>query len=413
MTLAEDPSSPGGFTGTGNGTTISTTSFTPPAASLVVALVAGETSTGTCAVTVTDNSGLANRTWRQMAVANGGPLGGMSAVWVAYFRSAPSSAMTVTATYTGLGGGRLLDVRVITGADTTQNVSQGWAANYGTAQGVTTGAIVFNTTVSSSAVYGISSCSTIASSATRWSAAVTLLTTHTNTDDNTEAASWKMTSLTGTPGSTTGGALWGSSSSAGNVVAFEIMPVGTTPGAPAIPTFVDGTVPHASDLNSINTNLTNLFTILQGGVRWQPYQAGAKGPTKPISVLICSSPTDTIGTGGSNYVHWDTALTNTDNSWSPLNNIYAVARTAGLWRFHFTAQIVGQATVGEVEAAILLNGATYPTNVVASTNANGTSIGVSATMQMSGGSFVNFQINSPTSAGTLGFVTAVAEWLSP
>lgn len=412
MALAEDVSSPGGFTGTGNSpASITTSSFSPPAASLVVALVSGESSAGAMAATVSDNSGLITHTWRQVAAATGGPWGGLATVWISYIAAAPGS-ITVTANFTGLGGGRLLDVRVITGADPTQNVSQGWAAAY-TTLGITTGAQTLNTTVSGSMVYGLSNCPNMQVTGTRWDTNTTLLTTDGNTTDNTEAISWKQTSVTGSTGSVVRGVTWASSGAAGNVASFEIMPSGFTPGSPTIPTFIDGSVPHASDLNTINTNISNLFKILQGGVRYQAYAAGGQGPRKPICVLTCANPTITIGTGGNNVVTFDTALVNSDNSWSPMNNVFLVGRTGGLWRFHFAAQIVGQATVGEIEAAILFNGVTYPTNVVASTNANGTAIGVSATVQVSGGGFVLFQLNSPTSSGTIGFATAVGEWLSP
>lgn len=411
MALAESGTTPGAFSGTGSGTSIATTTFTPPAGSLVVALVSGEKSTGLVGITVADNSGLTNRTWRQMAIASGGTYGGSAAVWLAYFPSAPAAAMKVTATFTGLTGGRFLDVRVITGADPTQLAAQGWSARY-TGTGPTTGNIKVNTTAAGSLVYGLANSPQVATTGVALDATTTVINSHSNTTDAATAVSWRQTNPTTTL--LTGhfyGLLWsgtGSSTAHGNLAAFEVMPLGATPGAPTIPTFVDGTVPHAADLGAINTNITNLYKVLQSGVRWQPYQAGAQGPRKPMCVLTVANPTFSIGTGGGNNIHWDTALINSDNSWSAMNDIFLVCRTPGLWRVALTAQILGQATVGEVEGVIQFNSTT-----IASGNGNGNAITASSTVQVPAGNYFSFQINSPTSAGTLGFATVVMEWLSP
>lgn len=409
MALAESGTTPGVFTGTGTTTTIATTTFTPPAASLVVALVSGEKSTSAVGITVTDNSGLTNRTWRQMASATGGNFGGGAAVWVAYFPTAPAAAMKVTATFTNLTGGRFLDVRVITGADPTQLGAQGWAARY-TGAGPSTGNIAVTTTAAGSLIYGISNSPQVATSLTAYDSNTTLLNSHSNTTDGATAVSWKESAATTSLGTHFYGGLWsgtGSSTAHGNLAAFEVMPLGATPGAPTIPTFVDGSVPHASDLGTINTNITNLYKLLQGGIRWQPYKAGAQGPRKPMCVLTVNNPTFSIGTGGGNIVHWDTALINTDNGWSAMNDSFVVCRTGGLWRVNMTAQIVGQASVAEVEGVIVFVG-----NTIASANANGQAINVNATVQVPAGNFFQFQLNS-TVAGTVGSAAVALEWLSP
>lgn len=407
MALAEDASSPGAFSASGSGASISTTAFSPPAGSLVIALVAVEKSgVGTTAI-VSDSNG---NQLGKVVTAKGGPWSGIVSIWALYYTSAPGSITVSTAFAGGTFGGRFMDVRVITGADPIQYVSQGWAAAYGT-QGTTTGAISLTTTQSSSMVYGISSSPTAQVSSTAWDANTTKLVSHDNTTDVTEAVSWKQTSLTGTPGTVVRGVIWGSSQ-AGNVAAFEIVPLGTSPGAPTMPTFTDGSIPHASDIGVVNTNITNLHKLTQGGVRWAPYVPGAKGPTKPMCLVTCASPTDTLSAGVNTLIHFDTALINTDHGWDAMNNPFIVMRTAGLWRVDFTVQVVGQASVGKLEAAILYNGLSYSTNVLASCNVLGTAVSVSATVQASGGSFFDFYATAAV-AGTLGYATAVAEWLSP
>jgi hypothetical protein len=276
LAITEDASTPTGKTGTGTSRTITSNAFSPPPIdSRLVALISGEWSDGTVSATVED-TGL--HVWELVSLATGDDNGGMTAIYTTYMDAAPGS-ITVTARFTGLGGGRLLDVRVLNGTDPSQSPATGWA-------GVRTSSSVNNargsitTTVAGSVVYGVSN-DPIQQNTFTAVAGTTALTQHSNAVDETNATSWK-TGATVTPA--TGvlvGGLW-TSASAGNISIFEVIPTGSVDTSPTMPTFVDGTVVTAADLNSIGINIANLYDISQGGVRYSPYVAGGKGPTKPL-----------------------------------------------------------------------------------------------------------------------------------
>lgn len=118
VAIALDASTPAVVTGslTGN---LTTASFSPPVGSLLVALVGGGWSNASMNATLSSTAGLV---WTQAVIMRPtvyGPGGGMTAIYWAYVPTAPGS-MTVTASYTNLGGGRMLAVRVLTGANSSQ-----------------------------------------------------------------------------------------------------------------------------------------------------------------------------------------------------------------------------------------------------------------------------------------------------
>ncbi len=416
MSITEDASTPGGKTGTGTSSTITSNSFSPPVSALLVVLVTGEWSNRrTATVAITDSEGLV---WDRMAIATGTANdGGVAAAYCTYLDFAPGS-MTVTATFGNLAGGRVLDVRVLNGASDTQSALTGWSRVV-TSSSTSSGQLSVTTTQAGSVVYGISDGPTQAGTFTALSG-VTALQTHNNTVDNTVAASWKTSSATGTPGTSTLGGTW-STSNHGNTVAFEVLPAGAGPvGPPTMPTFVDGTVPHAADLNAIGANIQNLYNITSGGVRYQPYTPSGKGPIKPLCVLSVTNPAfvlpDTDAFGAPSYVEWDTVLANTDGNWSPLDPAFIEITTAGLWRLHFQVGIVGSVSNpdDQVVAQILVNGTTPSSNGVATAMAFGQAVGCSATLQLAEGTFLYAFASQYTGFDVnVGLMQFVAEWLGP
>jgi hypothetical protein len=140
VALAIDASSPSAITNstnTGASLTATTASFTPPANSLLVVVVAGDTvGTTTQAMSVTDNLGV-HLTWTQQVVAAAGDspaVGGQAAIFTAPVVT--SAAMTVSATNTSsstAGDSLAAQVFVITGGGTTPTVGAVAKKNQATA----------------------------------------------------------------------------------------------------------------------------------------------------------------------------------------------------------------------------------------------------------------------------------------
>lgn len=216
-TPAPVPTSPG--TGTGNATTAS---FSPPASSLLLAMVAGGYGSSTTGVTVTDSGA---HTWTVGAVATGtGTNKGVSKIYYCYL-PAGATSITVTAAYTGLSGGRLLDVRVLTGTASDQSTAANASNVRATAS--TAGTLSVTPTTEDSRVYGISEDPDTAATYTA-NGSTTLLTNYNNTTDGVRLVSWRATATTGSldVGSpATFGGTWGSAQTS-NVAAFEVLPAG-------------------------------------------------------------------------------------------------------------------------------------------------------------------------------------------
>lgn len=220
MAITEDASTPASpTTGTGAGV-LTTGSFSPPAATLLVALACGGwSSTGTVNVTIADSG---SHTWTQGAKAQGAVASnfGVAAVYYCYLASAPGS-ITVSATYTGLSGGRFLAVRVLNGAAASQTGAG--SATFTATSTSTTASVAITTTTANSLVYGASDAATSSTTFTPNGATTQIGTTNSNTTDGIACAAWRATSATGTPGATTLGGTWGAAED-GSVAAFEVLP---------------------------------------------------------------------------------------------------------------------------------------------------------------------------------------------
>src|SRR3954447_25702740 len=118
MAIVEDASSPA-IASTSAATTVTTASFTPPAGSLILALVGSDGTAGVNTIIIMSDS--LSGTWtllKRTNVSTNGPpaVGGTAEIWV---RDATNSPMTVTATQSGgTFVGMAMTVKVLTGAAT-------------------------------------------------------------------------------------------------------------------------------------------------------------------------------------------------------------------------------------------------------------------------------------------------------
>lgn len=227
MAITEDVSTPLPVTGSDAGSTTPTTktitsaSFSPPARSLLVALVGGGWGNGAAmAATVTDSAG---GTWTAAvsAVGTSTAARGVAAVFYQYLSSAPG-AITVTTSITNTCAGRFLAVRVLNGAASSQ-ASSGTGTLVGLV-GTTNPTVSVTTTVAGSVVYGvIDDCGT--NLAPTPNAQTVFLPNGNFNDviDSIDIVAWKSAAATGVTGATTFGGTYPSANKT-NIAALEIVP---------------------------------------------------------------------------------------------------------------------------------------------------------------------------------------------
>jgi hypothetical protein len=402
VAITEDASTPGATTGIGAAPTITSASFTPPANRLIVAMVCGEWSHGTVTQVISDSRGL---TWQLMAIATGTKYGcGVTAIYCTYVTS--SAAMTVTATFTGLAGGRFLDIRVLAGADPDQSASTGWA-QVKTTLVTGNGSIAVTTTEVGSVVYGMSG-SPYEMNTLNPLGGTTVIAQHVNNVDDTGVASWKYT--TAAAGAVTLGGTWAEVTT-GILVAFEVLPLGGSVPSPVMPTFIDGMVPRAADLSALAFNIRNLFTVAGGGLRYAPYVPGGKGPIKPLTVLGITNPNFGVASGALTFMVFDTPYANSDNAWNVLAPSIILFNTGGLYRLHFQVQFLS-IDYSDIETIVVVNGTSPTSNGVAISNEYGKAGGCSTSVRVAAGSFAYCgAIQNSGTPATMGATQFVAEYL--
>jgi hypothetical protein len=217
-TIYEDLSTPPVVTQTGS-TNIVSASFSPPANTLLVALVGGGWGTPPVGVTVTD---LGSHTWTVAATATGttASQGGVAKIAYTYLNTAPG-AITVTGTFTSLSGGSMLAVRVIQNASPTQFGAGTNSLVNSTAS--TVGTINENATTIGSQVYGISDCPSSANVFTS-NSNTGVITDFPDATDTIKLVSWRGLALTVTPGVAAFGGTW-TTSAISNTAVFEVLPL--------------------------------------------------------------------------------------------------------------------------------------------------------------------------------------------
>lgn len=218
LILAEDASTPAIVTGSGSANP-TTASFSPPANSLLVALVGGGFgSTLPTRATVTDTLGHA---WTTGVTATGtvASTGGVALIAYTYLSTAPGPMM-VTATFTNLSGGYMLAVRVLNNASPSQ-YGAGTGITLNTAN-TTAATVSVTTTNTGSLVYGVTDLTNQDQPLTA-NGATTIINSYLDSTDTIGLFAWKASTLTGTPGATTLGGSWAGSYQS-NIAALEILP---------------------------------------------------------------------------------------------------------------------------------------------------------------------------------------------
>lgn len=214
MAITEDASTPASVQSVT--TTAATATFSPPANTLLVACCAfGSSGSGTTTGAITDTS---LNAWT-LGIRTNVSGDGSAEIWYFYLNSAPAT-LVVTATGTSSTAPTLLSVRVLNGAKS----SQAGAAT--STSSTTTPSSSITTTTTGSWVYG--ALMDNASNATLTVAAgTTTISLFQDASDGEVAATYKATSATGTPGSTS----FGYTSATSNTYLkslFEVLPAAST-----------------------------------------------------------------------------------------------------------------------------------------------------------------------------------------
>lgn len=123
---------------------------------------------------------------------------------------------------------------------------------------------------------------------------------------------------------------------------------------PAIPVFTDGTVVHATDLNALSSNLTNLYNYNQASFNSQRPCVIAK----QTSGQSLTNTTDTI-------VTFNSAAINTDSMWSSGAPTQITIQHAGVYWIFTQTKWPTNATGFGYSSSILVNGTVVATNAVA------------------------------------------------
>lgn len=125
--------------------------------------------------------------------------------------------------------------------------------------------------------------------------------------------------------------------------------------SPTIPTFTDGSLLHATALNALASNLTNLYNYNQGGFSTQ----------RPC-VIAVQTTGQSIPNSSDTLVNFNSAPVNTNNMWVASQPTQITIQTAGIYylfgAIHYP--LLGSPTLAtDATAELRLNG-TGPGNAV-------------------------------------------------
>src|ERR1043165_6085029 len=114
---------------------------------------------------------------------------------------------------------------------------------------------------------------------------------------------------------------------------------------PTIPTFTDGMIVHAADLNALAANLTNLYNYNQAGFVSQ----------RPC-VIAKQTTGQTLATNTDTLINFQSAAINTDNMWTAsVPNQFTIQHAGIYWLFTQTKWPTSAAG-NAVSSSILVNG---------------------------------------------------------
>ncbi|EOD66913.1 hypothetical protein [Amycolatopsis vancoresmycina] len=136
---------------------------------------------------------------------------------------------------------------------------------------------------------------------------------------------------------------------------------------PTIPSFTDGQIVHATDLNALASNLTNLYLYNNAGFTTQ----------KPCAIVKQTSG-QSIPNNADTVVNFQSAVINTDNMWTASVPGQLTIQHAGIYLLNGQVfyQAIGSPTLAtNMGGYICVNGTTSSTNAV---GAGGTNAGQGA-----------------------------------
>lgn len=399
--ITEDASTPAIVSASGNSpASITTAAFSPPAGSLLVALVTGGYGTASVSCSITDsNSG----TWTQAGQGSGqvGTYYGLAAVYYQYL-AAGATNMTVTASYTNLSGGRFLAVRVLTGAAPAQNsATKGGTVVTGT-QNLT---VTINTTMGNSYIYGAVNDVTNNDTLTAANSGVTIVGQFNDpVPDAISSAAVRTAGATTTPGAVTFGV--NDSSHGGQIAYMEIQPA--TKSVPTLRTWTTGEVVTAAEVNSNVQTPVNFLLA-------------------PPRTVITSTSGLTVATGGTPTLinTWNSAIFDSDGMWTGGNALTCF--TPGRYRLTLYVHYPYSSTAGEYHVGINYNGSgtwgssgtrlAEDTRTGSVTSVLGTSAEITIDQYLNAGDYVTFYTAQTTGAsltvpGNLFSLQASARWIA-
>jgi len=156
---------------------------------------------------------------------------------------------------------------------------------------------------------------------------------------------------------------------------------------PTIPSFTDGMLVHATDLNALASNLTNLYNYNQASFNSQ----------RPC-VIAKQTTGQTINSGTDTLVNFQTATVSTDNMWTASAPNKLTIQHAGIyWLFgqlRFPS-IVSSSVATIWSGAILANGTSFANAISVNTQvapqgaAGGMSTGVIANLAVGATLYLN------------------------
>lgn len=151
---------------------------------------------------------------------------------------------------------------------------------------------------------------------------------------------------------------------------------------PALPTFQDGLLVDAADLNAIGSNIVALYQAALGAASGSP---GYNTATKPQVVLRVTA-TRNIASGSEVAVIWDTADINTDAMW--VSGATITVNTLGTYRL--SAQVAHDGAFGDgLYVYLCINGTVTSTNTYGCwRDSDTTAARASATVSLTPGSTI-------------------------
>lgn len=231
MAIAEDTANQPAIATISGVNPVTTASFSPAAATLVVAVVCFPWATLGNTIAITFSDSLSN-TWtnpvtRSCNHSAGNLAGGTIGIYYHYFASAPGS-MTLTASGTNQAGGAEIATRCFTGAASSQTGAATGSAENGNPTNSTTATTSITTTTTGSIVYGMASDGNGFSGQTFTVNGSTTGINYWNTDTTDLVYSeFFKSAVTTTPGAVTLGGTWGTATQS-PIAMFEVLPAAAT-----------------------------------------------------------------------------------------------------------------------------------------------------------------------------------------